>query len=301
MTERHRGNQHLDEPCHQHGAACSIAHRSERRRGAWAEHRDGDEINEVERDQRQSGNDGTREQVADCDRQRSEDALRKLRGLVGVAHLIAEQDQHCCWRKYLRQCGGRRHGPGRKARIVAVTQHGREHDQPDGDCGGADHPFGGRQQGANQQHRDAQPAGKRTEQPSHGLQQLLGDARAFQHDPHEDEQRYGEQNLVGHYAEHALWERAQEREIEDACTLPDGRESKRDAAQRQRHRIAGKQHRADRNHHQHGDDLGCAHHPVPAGASPASSLASSRPARSACEIPCSPISTANNGMSVLSR
>jgi hypothetical protein len=54
----------------------------------------------------------------------------------------------------------------------------------------------GRQQRANENHRDAQPAGDRSEQLGHGNQQILGDPRALQHDAHEHEQRNRDQGVA---------------------------------------------------------------------------------------------------------
>ena len=45
-----------------------------------------------------------------------------------------------------------------RSRIVTVAQHGRQHDQADGDGGGADHALRRRQQHADQHHRNAEPA-----------------------------------------------------------------------------------------------------------------------------------------------
>ena len=141
--------------------------------------------------------------------------------------------------------------------------------------------------------RNAKPAAQRAEQPAHGLEQFLGDARALQHHAHEDEHRDGEQHLVGHHAIDAPRQRAEEGEAHRAGEMAERGEGERDAAERQRHRIAGEQQAADGDHHQDGEDFGERHDQRP----PRSTCA----ARIACDTPCSAISSANSGISVLSR
>src|SRR3546814_10232729 len=70
---------------------------------------------------------------------------------------------------------------------------------------------GGGEQRADQDDRHAETAAQAAEQPAHGLQQLLGDAAVLQHHAHEDEQRNGDQDVVGDDAEDALAERAEQR------------------------------------------------------------------------------------------
>ena len=51
---------------------------------------------------------------------------------------------------------------------------------------------------------NAEPATQAAEQPAHGLQQILGDARLLEHHAHEDEHRDRQQRFVGHHPENAL-------------------------------------------------------------------------------------------------
>ena len=159
---------------------------------------------QIERDQRKAGQQRAGEQIADGDGSRREVSLRELRRLVRVAELVAEQHQHGGGRENLRQRRGGGDGAGGKPRVVAEAQHRRQRDQAHGHRGGADDAFRGSKQRAHHDYRDAEPAAQRTEQPAHGLEQFLGDARALEHDAHEDEHRDRQQCLVGHHAENAL-------------------------------------------------------------------------------------------------
>jgi hypothetical protein len=105
--------------------------------------------------------------------------------------------------------------PAGDRRVVAALEHGGQRQQPHGHDGGADDAGGGRQQRADDAHRIAEPAAQAAEQQRHGIEQLLGDLRALQHDAHEDEQRHRDQHLVGHDAEDALREGAEDGEVED--------------------------------------------------------------------------------------
>ena len=166
--------------------------------------RHGDEEREIKPDQQQAGQERAGEQVAHRHDIGRELALRELRRLIGVVELVAEQHQHGRGRNDLRQRRGGRHRAGGKPRIVAVPQHGRQHDQADGDGGRADHAGAGREQRADDDDGKAEAAAQAAEQPAHALEQLLGDLRLLQHHAHEDEHRDGEQHIVGHNAENAL-------------------------------------------------------------------------------------------------
>jgi hypothetical protein len=128
------------------------------------EDRDADQIKQVEQHQNEAGDDGAGEQVGDGYRLRREIALGQLRGLIGIAELIAEQHQHGCRRKNLRQGRGRRHRARRERLVVAVPQHGRQHDQSHGHGGGADDALCGGQQHADNDHRETEAARQRAEQ-----------------------------------------------------------------------------------------------------------------------------------------
>ena len=142
--------------------------------------------------------------------------MRELRRLIGVVELVAEQHQHGRGRHDLRQRRGRRDGAGGEPRIVAVPQHGRQRDQADGDDGRADHAGGGGEQHADDDDGKGEPAAQAAEQPAHALEQLLGDARLLEHHAHEDEHRDGQKHLVGHDAENALRQRAEDAETHHA-------------------------------------------------------------------------------------
>ena len=78
---------------------------------------------------------------------------------------------------------------------------------------------------------DRQPAAQRAEQPPHGLQQVLGDAGALEHDAHEDEQRNGDQHVRGHDAEDALAQRAEQRDLKHPEQPAEARKQHGDAGQ----------------------------------------------------------------------
>jgi len=88
-----------------------------------------------------------------------------------------------------------------------------------------------------------------------------------------------------------LRQRAKDDEIHEAERVAERREGQRYAGQRQRHRIAGHQRGDDRHHHKHGEEFGERHQRT---------FASAFSARIACATPCSAISAANSGISVLS-
>jgi hypothetical protein len=60
----------------------------------------------------------------------------------------------------------------------------------------------------------------------------------LQHDAHEDEQRDGDQHVVGHDAEDALAQRAEERQVHDAEQPAEEGEQDRHAGKREHHRKA---------------------------------------------------------------
>ena len=142
------------------------------------------------------------------------------------------------------------------------------------------------------------PARQRAEQAAHRFEQVLGDARALQHHAHEDEQRDGEQHRVGHHAEHALRQRVEEPDVHRASEMRQHREGERHAAERERDRIAGEQQRADRDHHQDGEEFGERHQRGAFAAlrRPMRSIVSIAIDLIACERPCSASSAAKTGI-----
>ena len=107
--------------------------------------------------------------------------------------------------------------------------------------------------------------------------------------------------VVGHHAEDALRQRAEEPDVHRAGEVAERREGERHAAERQRHRIAGEQQAADGDDHQDGEDFGEA---ASAGAFAACGGRAQHHQHArliACETPCSASSSANSGISVFSR
>ncbi len=145
---------------------------------------------------------------------------------------------------------------------------------------------------ADQHDRITQAAAQRAEQAAHTFEQSLGDARLLQHHAHEDEQRDRQQHFVGHDAEDALRQRAENAEVHQAKRVAEPRESQRHPGQRQRDRITGHQRHDDGHDHQNGEGVSQSHQRAPGSA-----FASACAARIACATPCSAISAANNGMS----
>ncbi len=253
--QQDRRDQDGGEPANERKAARRRGIGRHRGRACGEKDRDADQVEDIERDQREARHDGAREQVGDRNRIRREISLLQLRSLIGMADLVAEQHQHRRGRKDLRQRRGRRDRAGREPLVVAEAQHRRQHDQAHGHRGGADDAFCRSQQHADDRDRDAEAAGQRAEQPAHGLQQLFGNARALEHHAHEDEQRNRQQHIVGHDAEDALRQRAKEREVHHAGQMSGNREGERDAGERERDRIANHQQRAHCDHHGDGEGL----------------------------------------------
>jgi hypothetical protein len=120
------------------------------------------------------------------------------------AQLVGQHDQHQAGRDDLRQRARGRDHPLAMAPVIAIAQHDRQRDQAHGDDRGRDDAGGGRQQRADDDHRIGQAAADRAEQLAHGVQQVLGHAGAFQHDPHEGEEGNGQQGLVRQHPQKPL-------------------------------------------------------------------------------------------------
>ena len=67
---------------------------------------------------------------------------------------------------------------------------------------------------ADEDHRDPETAGDRAEELRHGHQEVFGDARALQHDAHEDEERNRDQRC------HALPPNRFAAKVGDTCVQP---------------------------------------------------------------------------------
>ena len=172
-------------------------------RGLRPDERDQHLPADIEAHQHQPRQQRPREEIADGDGIGREVAHLHLRLLVGAGELVAEDDEHDGGRNDLAERTGRRDAAAGERRRIAVPQHRRQRHQPHGDDGGPDDAGGGGEQRADQRDRERQPAVHPPEQAAHRFQQVFRDARALQHHAHEDEQRHGDQHLVGHLPEDA--------------------------------------------------------------------------------------------------
>ena len=136
-----RRDQHLGEAATQRKTARRFWVRWQRGRSFWPQDRDRDQKQQIKRDQRKSRHQRAGKQVTDRKRTWGENAFRELCGLVGVSELVAEQHQHGRRRKNLRERRSGGYRSGSKPRVVAETQHRRQHDQAHGHRGSADHSF----------------------------------------------------------------------------------------------------------------------------------------------------------------
>ncbi|KAG0749447.1 hypothetical protein G6F24_015238 [Rhizopus arrhizus] len=103
----------------------------------------------------------------------------------GTAQLVGQDDQHQRRRDDLRQRARRGdHAAGQLA-VIAVAQHDRQRYQPHRNDRGRHHTRGRGQHRAHEHHRDGQPAAHRAEQLADRLKQVLGHARALQHQHHQ--------------------------------------------------------------------------------------------------------------------
>ncbi len=178
---------------------------------------------------------------------------RQQRALVHVADRAAEHighhDQHQRGRNDLRQGAARGDDTGRQTRVIAVAQHDGQRDQPHGDDRGRHHPRGRGQQRADEDDGIGESAANAAEDLADGVQQLLGHAAAFQDQPHEGEERHGQQDLVAHDAEHPIRQRLQQRGGEHAEFDADPAEQHADGGERKGDRIADQQEEHQRREH----------------------------------------------------
>ena len=99
----------------------------------------------------------------------------------------------------------------------------------------------------------------------------------------------------------ALRQRAEEPEAHRAGELAEHREGERHAAERERHRIAGEQQGADRDHHQDGEDFGQRPSAFPGALAPLRCPHEHERGADRLRDALQPSSSANSGISVLSR
>ncbi len=121
-------------------------------------------------------------------------------------------------------------------------------------------PVIGAEQRADQDHRIGEPAAHRPEQLAHGVEQVLGEAAAFEDRAHEGEERDRQQQLVGGDAEDALRQRLQQDEVEMPEIDREEAEAQADERQRERDRIADQQEDDEPREHQRGHHLEGQHH-----------------------------------------
>jgi hypothetical protein len=104
----------------------------------------------------------------------------------------------------LRQRSGSGNDAGGEFGVVAVAQHDRQRDQTHRDHRGGDDAGRRGEQRADEDHRKGQAATQRPEKLADGIEQILGHARSFEDQPHEGEERDGQQRVVVHDAEDAV-------------------------------------------------------------------------------------------------
>ena len=103
----------------------------------------------------------------------------------------------------------------------------------DGHHGGADDTCDGREQHPYQGHRDAEAAAQCPEEPAERVEKFLGYPCPLQRNAHEDEQRHGNERLVGHDAENPVRQTRQQGVVEDARGGTCCREQQRGTTQRE--------------------------------------------------------------------
>ena len=212
-------------------------------------------VEHVQPHQHGTGQDGADEQVAHRDRGGSEVALGHLHLGVDAREHVAHEDEDGGRRDDLAQRAGGRNHACPQLGVIAGTQHGGQADEAHGDDGGAHHAGGGGQQRAHDDDREAQTSPDVAEEPPHGGEQGLGDARSFEQHAHEDEERHGHQHLAGHEAHVAGGEGAEVGEVEDLEVPADGSHHQRGAGQRVGNREAQRQHEDDAEEQGAGQDL----------------------------------------------
>ena len=100
--------------------------------------------------------------------------------------------------------------------MIAAAQQGRQCQHADGDHSRTDDPGGGAHQHADQNDRDAHAAVHATHGATDGLEHVLGDPRFLEHDPHEHEQRYRQQRVIGDHTIETCRHQAEQQRAE-AC------------------------------------------------------------------------------------
>ena len=177
---------------------------------------------------------------------------RNHRALIHIPHraaqLVRQNDENQRRRDDLRQSArGRDHARGDPA-VIAIAQHDRQRDQPHRDHGSGHNTRGRRQQRAHDNHRIGQTTAHGAEELANRVEQIFRHAGAFQHDPHEGEERNREQCLIREHPPEPLGHRIQQRPGKVDCPFgkrrefnTDDEEQKPVRRQREGHRIADNQ------------------------------------------------------------
>ena len=98
--------------------------------------------------------------------------------------------------------------------VVAAPQQGRQREQAERDDGGADDAGGRAHQHADQDDADAHAAAQAAGEMADHVHQVFGELGFLQHHAHEDEQRDGEQRVVGRHAEDARRQQVEQQRAE---------------------------------------------------------------------------------------
>ena len=166
------------------------------------------------------------------------------------AHDVAHEDEDDARRDDLAERPRRADGAADELLVVAAAEHGGERDQPHGDDAGAHDAGGGGQDGADHHHRDGDPAPEVAEEEGHRLEQLLGQPRFLERDPHEDEERHGQEREVRHRAPDADGQDVEEVGTEEAERDADRAEEEPGEGQAEGHREAEEQERDHAGEHE---------------------------------------------------
>ncbi len=181
----------------------------------------------------------------------------------GAAELVRQHDEHQRRRNDLRQRARRGDDARRELPVIAVAQHDRQRDEPHGNDARRHDARGRRQQRADENHGIGEAAAQRAEQLPHGLEQVLGHARAFEDQPHEGEERDRQQRVVAHHvvdaARHGLQQCPGQRDHAARMRRKldaDDEEDEPHCAERERDGIAEQQRHDERREHDRRQILG---------------------------------------------
>ena len=247
-----RRQQRFDDTGDRHGVfRVSLVRRHERRFQERRNH----QVADIQQYQHEPGYERTGKQIAHRHGLRRKNPHGQLRLLVSRRQYVAEHDEHDRGRDDLSERARSANGAGRDFRRVAAAQHGRQGQEPHRHDRRSDYARAGSQQHAHQRDGDTETAAQAAEQTRQRIEELLGNACAFERYPHEDEQRHGNQRFVAHDAEDTVWQTAQERLIEDPCGNAGPGKDQCRAPERKGHRKAGQEHEDDRQEQKAGNPL----------------------------------------------